>query len=63
MADPGAPVLAEEDFASDSRRAIEQLIQQMQELSQQEMMDQVFRRVIIFLCTPCYREWIENPAG
>ncbi len=62
-ADPGPMVVSDRDLASDPRRAIEELIRQMQDLSQQEMMDQVFRRLIIYLCTRCYREWIENPAG
>jgi len=25
-------------------------------------MDQVYRKVIIHLCSACYRQWIENPA-
>ena len=32
-------------------------------LSEQEMMDQVYRKLTISLCTACYARWIENPAG
>jgi len=26
-------------------------------------MDQVYRRLVLYLCGPCYREWIEKPTG
>jgi hypothetical protein len=26
-------------------------------------MDQVYRRLVLYLCAPCYRVWIENPTG
>ena len=35
----------------------------MRDLSEQELIDQVYRRLTIHLCEPCYRQWIENPAG
>ena len=63
VADPGPMLLSEEELASDRREAIDELIHQMKDLSQQEMMDQVYRRLMICLCTRCYRQWIEDPAG
>ena len=63
VADPGPMLLSGEELASDPREAIDELIHQMKDLSQQEMMDQVYRRLMICLCPPCYRQWIEDPAG
>lgn len=63
VADPTPPTLAAEDLATDIRKRIEALLRQMQDLSAQEAMDQVYRRLTLYLCGPCYREWIENPTG
>ena len=63
VADPSPPNIDEEDLDKDPRTEIQQLIEDMRDLSQQELLDQVYRRVTIFLCLPCYAKWIENPAG
>ncbi|MBI2193356.1 MAG: hypothetical protein HYU36_15385 [Planctomycetes bacterium] len=63
VADPTPPDLSEEDLAVDFEREMERLIAEAEKLSEQEMMDQVCRRMTLFLCTPCYRLWIENPTG
>jgi hypothetical protein len=63
VADPSPPNFDEEDLDKDLRRGIQQLIEDMRDLSQQELLDQVYRRVTIFLCLRCYAQWIENPAG
>jgi hypothetical protein len=60
MADPSPPILSTEENA---RGQIEGLIEQMKELSPQEAMDQVYRRLSFYLCGTCYRSWIENPTG
>jgi hypothetical protein len=63
MADPSPPDLDERDLGAAPRREIQRLVDEMSGLSQQELMDQVYRRVTIFLCLPCYTKWIENPTG
>lgn len=63
VADPTPPTLAEDARRRDLGKEIEHLIDQMRDLSQQELLDQVYRRVTIFLCVPCYQQWIENPTG
>jgi hypothetical protein len=63
VADPTPPTISAEDLSTNLRQRIEELLQQMQDLSAQEAMDQVYRRLTLYLCGPCYREWIENPAG
>jgi hypothetical protein len=61
FADPTPPAAAEIDPA-DLRREIERLVDRMRGLSEQELMDQIYRRLVISMCTPCFRLWIEDPA-
>jgi len=66
FADPTPPELSEEDLArgaGDLDEQIERLIEQMKDMSPQELADQVYRRMTIHLCTSCYRDWIEDPAA
>ena len=63
VADPSPPILSDEDLSKDTRREIDRLIAQMQGLSEQELIDQVYRCVTLSLCSSCYAEWIENPTG
>ncbi len=62
MADPFPPVFSKEDLLRDAKEEIRRLIEQMRDLSEREAMDQVYRRLVIYLCNPCYRQWIENPV-
>jgi hypothetical protein len=32
-------------------------------ISEQEALDQFYRRRTLHLCIPCFRRWIENPTG
>ena len=50
VADPSPPSLSDEDLKHDPRPEIERLITRMQELSEQELVDQVYRRLILHLC-------------
>jgi hypothetical protein len=63
VADPTPPNLSDEDLPEDISAEIQRLVAEMESLSPQEAMDQVCRRMTIFLCTPCYQRWIEDPAG
>jgi hypothetical protein len=63
VADPWPPTLTEEDLARDVRTEIEQLLARLEGLSGQEALDQVYRRLSLELCGPCYRRWVENPTG
>jgi len=63
VADPFAPVLEEHGPEYDAGQEIARLVEQMSELSEQEAMDQVYRRMTLYLCTGCYQRWIENPTG
>ncbi len=63
VADPTPPVFSEEDLARDLRGEINELVEQLRDVSERESMDQVHRRVTIYLCVACYGDWIENPTG
>lgn len=63
LADPTPPSFSSEDLHRDAQAEIERLIAEMRDLSEQELMDQVYRRVTLYLCIGCYRPWIENPTG
>jgi hypothetical protein len=63
VADPTPPELTRDDLQRDLTREWRELVAELKDVSPQEALDQVHRRVIIHLCSACYREWIENPAG
>ena len=63
VADPSPPIFNEEDLNKDPLQEIDRLIEKTRDLSEQELLDQVYRRVTIYLCAGCYNKWIENPAG
>lgn len=63
IADPSPPDLESSESPADLAAEWERLLDQMRDMSEQELMDQVHRRVTLQLCTACYRPWIEDPAA
>lgn len=63
MADPSPPQLDFNDYPADLNRAFRDVLEELSQLSAQEAMDQVYRRVSFYLCPRCYARWIENPTG
>ncbi|MBN2294363.1 MAG: hypothetical protein JXM70_18185 [Pirellulales bacterium] len=63
LADPSPPDFSEDDLARDHKAEIERLMEQMGDLSERELFDQIYRRLVLYMCGPCYRQWIENPVG
>jgi hypothetical protein len=63
VADPAPPIVPDPADPRATRRQIESLLKGMSELTAQEALDQVYRRLVLHLCNPCYRSWIDNPAG
>lgn len=62
VADPTPPNVSREDLETDLHSRVNKLIAQMQDLSEQELIDQVYRRLTIYLCARCHSHWIEDPA-
>jgi hypothetical protein len=63
LADPSPPRDDPADSAADLAAEWEQIVDVVRELSAQELMDQVYRRVMLHLCNNCYRRWIEDPTA
>ena len=63
FADPTPPTISSEDLQRDIESEIDRLIREMNNLSDQEIMDQVYRKLTIYLCNACCQEWIEDPTG
>jgi ribosomal protein L40E len=63
VADPSPPNITEEDLQADFSEAIERILDELRDVPEQELMDQVYRRMTIHLCSRCYATWIEDPAG
>ncbi len=63
FADPTPPEITEDDLQRDYRREIEMLMAAMQNLSEQQAMDQVYRRRNLILCNGCCDEWMQRPLG
>jgi hypothetical protein len=63
IADPSPPVIEPGDLRRDFRRDWREIVAALHDVSSQEALDQVYRRVQIHLCNACFHDWIENPAG
>lgn len=62
-ADPTAPTISSEELQNrDFKEEMGQIVGQIEQYSAQELYDDIYRRLIIHLCGPCYRSWIENPV-
>ena len=63
FADPTPPSASLAEPLEDITAEFDRLLEQAREMSEQELMDQVYRRLNLFLCTGCYQQWIETPVG
>jgi hypothetical protein len=64
VADPTPPHFQpDQRTARDLQEEIQALIQRMGEMSERELVDQVHRRLVIYLCRTCFEAWIENPTS
>jgi len=63
LADPTPPNISAEDLQRDIAAEIERLLASMRDLSEQEAMDQVYRKMTLYLCNGCYQRCIERPVG
>jgi hypothetical protein len=62
VTDPAPPEISDDDLRRDTRRDWREILAALSDVSSQEALDQVYRRVVIHLCNACFRVWIENPA-
>ena len=62
LADPTPPVCPDADLES-IQREIRRLYARLQNLAEEEALGQVYQRLLLYLCVPCYREWIGFLGG
>ncbi len=62
-ADPSPPTITGDEDPGSIAVEFDALVAQLSELSEQELMDQVYRRMVVLLCRRCYTSWIDNPVG
>ncbi|MDY7107060.1 MAG: hypothetical protein SYC29_00330 [Planctomycetota bacterium] len=60
---PELPPLTLEDLQRDFEEEMRRIVEETKGMSSREMMDQVYRRLVIYLCPRCYGRWIENPTA
>lgn len=60
---PELPPLTLEDLQRDFDEELARILKETKGLSEQELMDQVYRRLIIYLCPSCYGRWIDDPTA
>ena len=63
FADPTPPTIGEGEAFPDLAREIDRLMDDLDDRSERELMDQIHRKLTITLCGPCYRTWIEDPTS
>jgi len=63
VADPAPPVVTADEMEKDLGAEIRRTIARLEGVSPKEAMDQVYRRLVIYLCAPCFHPWIEDPTG
>jgi len=62
-ADPTPPQFTRDDLQRDVHGELRYMIEQTRNRSEQELIDDVYRRLTIHLCGACYRQWIEDPTA
>ena len=60
---PELPPLTLEDLQRDFDDEMARILEEVKGLSSQELMDQVYRRLILYLCPSCYGRWIDDPTA
>jgi hypothetical protein len=63
VADPSPPIFSEEDLSRDTETAIAELLGRIRNLTERQLIDQVYQRRLSCLCGHCYRLWVADPFG
>ncbi len=63
FADPTPPRVDSDEPVEAIAADIDALIRRMKEFSEQELMDQVYRRLTLTLCAPCHQTWMDHPTA
>lgn len=60
---PELPPQTMADLETDFDEELARIVEEAGRMSSQELMDQVYRKLLIHLCPQCYCSWIEDPVG
>ncbi len=63
FADPTPPRVDSDESVEAIAADIDDLVRRMKDFSEQELMDQVYRRLTLTLCSSCHQAWMDNPTG
>ena len=64
FADPSIPPMTAEEIAAvDLDQAVQELIEQTEGWTEEELQDTVHRRFEFRLCPACHRDFLANPLG
>jgi hypothetical protein len=64
LADPSMPPMSSEELEeTDPDQTLNQLLEQMKDMSADELQNQVHRRFEFVLCRPCQMRYLANPLG
>ncbi len=63
VADPSPPNLSSEDLDIDFEGQFRRVFDEARDMSERDLLDQVFRRLTVHLCRRCYDVWIEDPTA
>ncbi len=63
FADPTPPRVDPDESVEAIAADIDDLVRRMKDFSEQELMDQVYRRLTLTLCARCHQAWMDNPTG
>jgi len=64
LADPSMPALSQKQIDGiDFDAELNELLEQMKDMSAEELQDQVYRRFEYKLCRPCQVKFLLNPLG
>lgn len=63
LADPFPPVFSAEELEQNFQQAVRELLEEMKDASEQDLLNDVYRCLVLYLCRPCYLAWMEDPVG
>jgi hypothetical protein len=62
VCDPAPPALDPDESPGEIAAEWGRLIEALRSRSEQELLDEVYRRLTLTLCAACFRLWIERPV-
>jgi hypothetical protein len=55
--------LTKEDLERDREDEIRRLVDKLSQMTEDEVLDSVYRRFVFDLCPPCHRAYLQDPLG